>query len=297
MTTETETVVEKTPEEQEISTFTGQEFHDGEPVEKQPPAEEPDAEAAVEQDQEAEAAGAADDSEGDADKQKKSVQQRIDELTRDRRAEQRRNAELERELAELKAGKKAEPEPTKEDVAPDPSQYEYGELDPKFMRDSARYEVRQELAEQRKQAAEKAEKAKFDAAMRDRSSKAAALVEEGTAIYKDFRDVVDRNDLPVSPELADLVLDSEHKVDLAYHLAKDVALLRAIQSKGPLHMAREVGKLEVRLAAEAEARKAKKPSKAPDPPRHEVRGGGGRFSVGGDTNDFAAFEKAANASL
>jgi hypothetical protein len=101
--------------------------------------------------------------------------------------------------------------------------------------------------------------------------------------------------LPVTPELAMLVLDSDVGADIAYHLAqpKNRAELIAMVQKTPLQLAKEFGKLEVRFAKKTEEKKA---PGAP-PPVQQPRGSGGKFSVSEDTADFAAFEKMAMAQL
>jgi hypothetical protein len=63
----------------------------------------------------------------------------------------------------------------------------------------------------------------------------------------------------------------------------------------PLDMARMMGRMRARLkGAGPKAKPAVVATNAPEPPAERARGGSGRFEVGADTNDFAAFERKVN---
>jgi len=73
--------------------------------------------------------------------------------------------------------------------------------------------------------------------------------EEARSRYADLdaaMSVAQRADV-VSPQLAEMVLESESPVDLAYHLGKNPALARQISQMPPVMAARELGRLEARL--------------------------------------------------
>jgi hypothetical protein len=159
----------------------------------------------------------------------------------------------------------------------------------------ARHEARQEHASLRKSEEERQQQAKHVEHQREVATRMTTLIETGTAKFDDFEDLVRDPTLPVTPELAMLVLDSDVGADIAYHLAqpKNRAELIAMVQKTPLQLAKEFGKLEVRFAKKTEEKKA---PGAP-PPVQQPRGSGGKFSVSEDTADFAAFEKMAMAQL
>jgi hypothetical protein len=281
-------------DEEQMAAFESGSYEDGELETNADTAgtgESQDTEGAAD-DTTAEAAG-----EDEGDKPKKTVQDRINELTRQRREADRRNAELERRLAAIEAGK-PEPKPDAQpdpDAPPDPSAFEYGELDVGYIKAVARHEARQEHASLRKSEEERQQQAKHVEHQREVATRMTTLIETGTAKFDDFEDLVKDPTLPVTPELAMLVLDSDVGADIAYHLAqpKNRAELIAMVQKNPLQLAKEFGKLEVRFAKKTEEKKA---PGAP-PPVQQPRGSGGKFSTSEDTDDFAAFEKMAMAQL
>ena len=61
-----------------------------------------------------------------------------------------------------------------------------------------------------------------------------------------------------------------------------------------LDLSRMMGRMRARIKG-VPAKVAVTLTNAPEPPEQWARGGAGRFSVGADTTDFAAFEKMANA--
>jgi hypothetical protein len=60
-----------------------------------------------------------------------------------------------------------------------------------------------------------------------------------------------------------------------------------------LDVQRMLGRMRARLKG-TPAKAAVRATNAPEPPAQGVRGSSGRFEVGADTTDFAAFEKKAN---
>jgi hypothetical protein len=245
-------------------------------------------------------------------KKAKTAQDRINELTKARREAERRLevekavmaakiAELE---AQLKAPKQTEPSKVADKVAdvekePDPTQFEYGELDPKFIRAMARWEAKQEAKQlesqlqQRLKQVEELEQKKYWEGKRE------ALVNSGKQKYDDFDEVVvegiEKNKFPVSPELAALVLQSEVGADIAYHLASHPDEASAVYTKSPLEQAAYFGRLEARFSANLAAAKKANLTKAPPPPEARARGAGsaGKSPASlAESEDFSAFEAA-----
>lgn len=293
--------------ENPFSTFETSEFNDGAAVEasvekQEEPKKDDTAAKEPEKQAEGEAQQEADADAKDGDDKKPTVQDRINKAVKEQREAERRALALERRLEELEAKlkPKAEDEAPQEDAAPKPDDFEYGELDPAYTKALARYEARQEFAELRKKDAEErqAEAAAREQTQRleDMKSRVTKLVEDGSGKYDDFAERVNDPNLPVSQELAAMVLESEAAVDIAYELAADPKALRALQAKGVVAMAREVARLEAKYATKKDDEKPKV-TKAPDPPKHMARGAGGRFAVDGSTEDFAAFEAKALAEM
>jgi hypothetical protein len=245
-------------------------------------------------------------------------------------AERARDAAVE-ELAALKGG--ASPEKA---VAPDPNdeKYDFGEADPKYLKDLARHEARQiiaeERAEERKRSSEQAANAEIVGKLHDGM---ASIEKAGPEKYEDFEDkiaaaVESRSGEPLPPLLSIGIAVSPAGADIAYRLATDDKTSERIEKLAatnpqmaaiafgelegeflsddsdsdlnpadPLDLARMLGrekarrKSGVRTASDID----RKVTRAPVPAEQRARGQSGQFEVRGDTTDFAAFERKANA--
>jgi hypothetical protein len=160
---------------------------------------------------------------------------RIDELTRLRR-DAERDRDYWREFA-MRSTPKDEPK------AP-------GETAPTEL---AREEVRRLLAEERLKAAEEARTKSFQAREREFSK-----------TVEDYAEVA--HYAPISREVAELVKELDGGPEVAYYLGKNPDVAERISGLSERAAAIELGRLEVRLAAEREKVKAKPVTKAPAPP-------------------------------
>lgn len=184
-------------------------------------------------------------------------------------------------------------------VEPNPEDYTYGDLDQKYMTDVAKYDAKIEIMQEQAHARFQVEAASLDA-------KWTKNLTTATAKYPDFDDVVvkgaEAKKWPCPAVIAVGIKDSEYGPDIAYHLASNPDEAIKLSKLSTLEQAREFGRLEEREATKA-ARAAKKAereasgkvpnrtSKAPTPPKRQVRGSGGKFRTPADTDDFAAFDK------
>jgi hypothetical protein len=278
----------------------------------------------------------------DRETRKKTAQTRFAEITRARRTAEResaakdqRIAQLESDMAALKAGKQPTPlTPDPKDAktaasgkpdAKDTAKYQYGELDPQYIADLARWSTLEAIRESkesdattRRSAADAEAKAAFD-------EKVAAFDQSGLELYDDFDTVViesrslppdDPGAWPLSPAMGELILESEYGTTIAYELASNPAEARRIFALPPLRQATWFGIREAELiagsgastehdpdASGAAARKAspaKAPvqvSKAPQPlpSARKLNGAGGNRVPDAATTDFRAFEAQAMA--
>lgn len=216
-----------------------------------------------------------------------SVQDRIDELTRDKHAERRRAEALERELAQFRA--QAPPQPQKpantEDAEPDPGQFQFGEADPAFIRQLARHEARQAYRAEAERHQQQTRVQSLEQTWTDRQQ---AFAKDNP----DYFDALDR-EWVCTPVMADAIKTSDEGARVAYHLAQHPDEARRISGLNPLAQVRELGRLEATLATPpAEpAPQLKTVSDAPAP-HPQSRGLKGQFKPPADTSDFAAFERA-----
>lgn len=256
-----------------------------------------------------------------------SVQDRINKSIKAQRAAERRadaaeaaNKGLETRLAALEAGRNATPltdgkKSANNDstVEPDVKKYEYGELDTKYIRDLARWEARQEIADAAKNQDTKRQSDKQAAATAEFEALMTTFTEAGSEAYDDFDEVVIQGAKDKVWELSDslgaALLTSDFGTQIAYDLASDPKEAKRIaklpigrqlawlgRKEAELEAAGTGAKTEAEKAADAAAKAAEKASsstvkesKAPAPVTR-ARGNGSNSSVSGDTQDFAAFE-------
>jgi len=240
--------------------------------------------------------------EGDKPTEKPESQKRFDELTAKAREAEReaedakREAEYWRKKAEGEAKPKGEEEAPKDpDAKPDPANFEYGEADPLYHEAIARHAAREEFREQQKVAETKAQLAELDAKWK-------ANVAKAVDKYPDFDEVVVKGGKEAkwacSPLMTLGISDSDVGADIAYHLATNPAEALRIYHMDPLGQAREFGRLEGRFMNAGEKKEPPRVvTKAPPPPSSLARGSGGKFATPADTDDFASFERSADAML
>jgi len=181
---------------------------------------------------------------------------------------------------------------------PDPNDFEYGELDEKYiaardkhLEESIIAKVRAETDQQRQ------DDAALQAAEENRELRD-LQTETGVTKYEDYEAVVLEgvlNDLPpATPEAAQMILKSPNSADIMYHLAKNPVEAREMLEKPLVEQAQYIGKLEagfeVKSAENTEKPKPKAKAPAAQAPLTRTRGGDGKFSVSDDTDDFKAFE-------
>lgn len=166
-------------------------------------------------------------------KPSKGVQKRLDELTR-LRHDAERDRDHWREMA-MRQG--AQPPTAQEAVAPTdakPQESQFEDYDA-WQRALTKWEVREELRAEQQQAS-----------VQQRRD---ALFERASAKYEDFGSVINNPNLPITPLMGEVILDSAAGEDLAYHLATNPAEASRIAALSPARQAAEMGKLEARLTA------------------------------------------------
>ena len=190
------------------------------------------------------------------DKPKGGFQKRIAELTRNWREEQRRNDEL---LAILRSNQAPAPRPEVPDVPPtlesvgfDETKYQQALIAHAERRAEAAADAKIRAWQQQQQVQAQVE------SFKSRESTFAESVE-------DYADVVYDPSTPISAPMAEVIRESEVGPQLAYYLGKNRNEAAKIAAMSPIAAARELGRLEAKLAAPVT--KPVVPKAPPPPPK------------------------------
>jgi len=245
---------------------------------------------------------------------KKTVQDRIDELVKQREdvkrdfeaqlAQQRR--EFEAKIAELKPAEpvKAAPgEPTPFDKAEDGTEkYLLGEFDPSYIRDLTRYTLEAERtqanqraqveAQQRQQQEQRAQlQTSWNSKLQTATTEYPDLLEKGQVLVNRLGQTLE----PAYAQfLTDTLMEMDHGPQVLYYLSSNPDEAMKIVNSGARKATLALGRIEVRFSEAAAEKLAAKPkvSKAPTPPVARARGTNGAFiSVAPDTDDLDAFTR------
>lgn len=244
---------------------------------------------------------------------KKSVQERINELTAKTREAERREAELIRRLeaAEAAVKKEAQEEaPELRDVlpsgAPDPdakdekgeSLYPLGEFDPLYIRDITKFTIAQEMEAAKEKAEQEAREREVLEAQEQLKEQWVEKIETAEKDLPDLREkMADLADAfgDVDPTygdyLAATIMSSDLGPQIMYYLADNIGEAQQIVASGPAAATLALGRLEARLQTPPVKSNKRKRSEAPAPPESRSRGHGGKFTTPHDTEDLDAFEK------
>lgn len=253
----------------------------------------------------------------DEQPRKKSVQDRIDELVRQRedakreaQAEvQRLREEFEAKLADLQPKQetvveKESGEPTPDDLDEEGNpKYDLGEFDPKYIRDLTRYTLEQERQRVAQQVAEEAKQLEQSKAQQELATKWNEKVEAAVAEYPDFIEKgqqlinsFDGLDASYGAYLSTLLMSMDKGPEVLYYLSNNPTEASQIVNSGAQRATLALGRIEAKFLkdSEQEPPKVAKTSKAPPPPppQARARGANGAFiSVSPDTDDLDAFTK------
>lgn len=202
-------------------------------------------------------------------------QRRINELTREYRESQRREAEATRRadelLAELRSrSSSAATSAASSDQAPKQEHFASYE---DFIDARAKWNVRQEIKAERASHEEARRRESMAAAESQRRETLQSAAKVAAERYADFEDAVAGADIPIPHAMAEAIAaaDSGMRPEILYYLARNLDEARTIAAK-PMHQqAMEIGRIEERLKAQASRSKAV--SEATEPPR-TVKGKG-----------------------
>jgi len=202
-------------------------------------------------------------------KKGKSARERIDELTRARREAEREALRLKRELEAERAAKRARqpeaqaptPPPPQDDLPPEPKEEDFESYQAYLdARIDWRNEVNRRTAQQQEPPHPPEPPAQGGPDAAQPADDAAAGIDEEALLnfrhqmedamerYDDFEEKVLAEDLPITPEMFQVLARSDKAADVAYALASDPdRALEIAKLTDPIAIAREIGKVEATL--------------------------------------------------
>ena len=232
-----------------------------------PAAVQPEAPAAEATETLADDPSAAEDAE--APKPKRDPQERINKAVKAQR-EAEREAQYWREQATRaqppapQPTQQAQPvsEPLPPDLAqavgnaPNPADFPAGEYDPNFIREQVRHDMR---ADQARQIVQQRQGQQRQAAQQFQQ-RIAAINDAGSAAYDDFAEVAHR--VPMPQHVVGVLAECDAPHEVAYFLGKNPKEAARIAGLSPIAVARELTKIEAKLASPPPPA----PTNAPAPP-------------------------------
>jgi hypothetical protein len=204
-----------------------------------------------------------DQGEDEKPKPRRGFKKRIDKLTR-RLSEREKEIEYWKGKAEGRNPSEAQAKPVREeskgDSKPRADDFDSHE---EYVEALADWKVNQRLQEME----QNQKKSSAQTEYRRRVDTLQAKVKEFSEKHSDFAELVDEvGDIPMSPAVQELILDSENGPELMYELAKDPEEYQRICSLAPLAAARAMGKFESRIKIKTEtSEKVTKRTRAPEP--------------------------------
>ena len=223
-----------------------------------------------------------------ADKPAKTFsQEEVDKLIGKRLAREERKWQRERDRAIAQTAREQQPAPKAQEPAnkPVPDSYKSTEEYLEALTDwKAEQKITAKLSER--------DRAEREARARREAEEASAEYREREEAardkYDDFEEVAYNPKLSISDVMADTIQASEQGAELAYYLGKNPKEAARIAALKPFLQAKELGRLEAKLA-DAPAAPAKKPSSAPEPIKPVAPKGGSQPVL--DTTDPKSLEK------
>lgn len=222
----------------------------------------------------------------------KGVQKRIDRAVRQKYEAEARAKMLEERLARLEQQSAPQYRAPQQDAG-EPTIDKFENFD-QYVAAKAEYIARKQI-EATLSEREKRQMEAYEAAERQKTAESwhKRLV-QATAEMPDFEDVLASSDVPMSPPMQQLIMESDVGPKLAYYLATHPDEASQIVSMPPIRMVAALGRIEERLQSQVVA---KKPTSAP-PPLKSVGGKASSKKSPADMTDaeYAKWRKSGKAA-
>lgn len=190
---------------------------------------------------------------------KKFTQAELDEIVQKRIAKFERKLEKQRIEAETRAKVLAEVNQPKIEAPSKPIPDNYTTTED-YLEALAEYKADQKFAELTQKQKDAERETKYKSEVERQNERKADMIRTGESKYDDFEDVVANARTEISEPAYLAILETDNAADIIYHLAKNPAEADRIAALSPYAQAKEIGKLEDKLAS-----KPNKISNAPPP--------------------------------
>jgi hypothetical protein len=231
-------------------------------------------------------------------KKKGGFQRRIDKLNqRYTLAQQEAEYWKQQALKGAQATKQDAPKVDQAQAAPSEKEPDPNDFDDhaKFVRALARWEAKQEILAERKAEAEKQQKSRAETEAQRLDREHAERVQAFRSKHDDFDEILQDglSDVPASPALEQVIKSSDNGPELLYELAKDPKEAARIARLAPMALAREIGKLEARIASKASETTSPQPKRITNAPKPltPVNARGGATEKSPDQMNYQEFKK------
>ncbi len=187
-----------------------------------------------------------------------AVQKRINKLTknwrtaeRERDFERAKRQELEEELKKLKSTVPAKDRPKREDF----------EDDDAYIEALVDWKAEQKIKSSKETDVKSEKEAEEKTAIAETLETIDEVMEQGRKKYDDFNELVLSEDLVLTQQMTEVILQSDNPSEVFYYLGKNPDIALELSKKSVLKIAKEVGKIEVALTKAPEEKKEKKEEK------------------------------------
>lgn len=198
----------------------------------------------------------------DEPKKVNKVQERINQLTREKHEQRQENADLKARLEKLEQVKPVEK--TVELVAPNPDEFdtdqEYHAANAKYYADVSTNAAKAEVSANNQSRVEADEQTQRQEAVKTKKAAFEKNLDSKRANFEDFEDVAYGHNF-MDLDLAEQIFEMDKGPEVAYHLGSHLDEAERIFALPPVQRARELTKLEFQV----EALKPNLVSGAPDP--------------------------------
>lgn len=210
------------------------------------------------------------------DKPKTFTQEQLNEILEKRLAKERRKAQREADqriaeaLRQPQSGKTEEP--AKAGAEPDPETFGTTK---EYIAAVSEWKARQIVQETLTAQEAKRQEAEQRHQQQEMAKQWEAKAEKAEEKYEDFDEVAYNPRTPISQPMAELIHASDVGADLAYYFGKNPDDAYRIAQLDPIRAAKEIGKLEVKVATLTQ----QKPVSKASPPINPIRGGDANVGV------------------